>query len=498
MKPTEDLFELINSLSKSEKRYFKIYSSLLSGNRKREINYLKLFNEIERQGKDGIYDEMKIKEKFRNENFAKQLTFTKNYLYNLIIKSLFNFYSDTSPDFESALGVFKQKYLYKKGLFGQYFKGFKTLNNNLEKFEKYGQLTDVLKFERVIVKLKRRKKKVYKTDKFFEKEKEYISKIENLTEYSKLLSKIFSFQREQGLIRTENAREKLEEIMSHNLIANENMAKSKRALEYFYLANVKLSELAGNFKECIRLSIKRYELATKNPEVFADSIINVKNESLDDILKYCLLGKDTENYKKYVDIHNKASEFKDDINKIFFVSHKYLEYLKNNETTDIKIIKEQITYINEMIKKYEDSFFKDFILEFYFWAMFYYMEFDENEKALEFSNLILNHEIKFSRIELTNLTRIFNLLIHYRLGNINLISYLIRSTEYNLKKEGIENEPEKKIIQHLKKLIKAKNLKREITILSKFKSDNIIINDRINKIFNLKNWIERIILLKTK
>ncbi|HCA43489.1 MAG TPA: hypothetical protein DEP28_09590, partial [Bacteroidetes bacterium] len=145
MKPTEDLFELINSLTKSEKRYFRIYSSLLSGKRKQEMNYLKLFNEIEKQCKTGIYDEKKIKEKFKGNNFIKQLTFTKNYLYNLILKSLFNFYSDNSPDFISALGVFKQRLLYKKGLYNQYFRGFKSVNLNLEKYERYGQLTDNLK-----------------------------------------------------------------------------------------------------------------------------------------------------------------------------------------------------------------------------------------------------------------------------------------------------------------------------------------------------------------
>ncbi len=51
MKPSTELFQLIKSLSKSEKRYFKLTSSLQSG----EKNYMKLFDAIEAQYE---YDEV--------------------------------------------------------------------------------------------------------------------------------------------------------------------------------------------------------------------------------------------------------------------------------------------------------------------------------------------------------------------------------------------------------------------------------------------------------
>ena len=54
MKPSTELFNLIQSLSKSEKRFFKLSSSLQDG----EKNYLKLFDAIEKQKS---YDEKEIK-----------------------------------------------------------------------------------------------------------------------------------------------------------------------------------------------------------------------------------------------------------------------------------------------------------------------------------------------------------------------------------------------------------------------------------------------------
>lgn len=44
MKPTNDLFDLIHALTKSEKRFFKLQSSLPNG----EKNYVRLFDAIEK------------------------------------------------------------------------------------------------------------------------------------------------------------------------------------------------------------------------------------------------------------------------------------------------------------------------------------------------------------------------------------------------------------------------------------------------------------------
>ena len=73
MKPSNNLFLLIKSMTMSEKRFFKLYSSSGSGDK----IYLKLFDALEKQQQ---YDEASIKKIFGREAFIKQLTFTKNYL----------------------------------------------------------------------------------------------------------------------------------------------------------------------------------------------------------------------------------------------------------------------------------------------------------------------------------------------------------------------------------------------------------------------------------
>ena len=142
MKPSEDLFSLIRSLNKSEKRYFKLSVSMQKGEKK----YLRLFEEVDRMNH---YDEQRIKEKFKGQHFIRQLTFTKHYLAKLIMNSLRNFHADRSIDNSLKNLILDIEILYEKRLFG-------LCNKLLEKGKaiatRYERIPDKLEL-RVVFKL---------------------------------------------------------------------------------------------------------------------------------------------------------------------------------------------------------------------------------------------------------------------------------------------------------------------------------------------------------
>src|SRR5688572_15097042 len=86
------LFSLVKSLSKTEKRYFRIFAGM-SG---RDVNYLQLFDVIERQEQ---YDEEAVRAKFKGEKFVNQLHVAKIYLTELIMKALRNYHAGSSIEF---------------------------------------------------------------------------------------------------------------------------------------------------------------------------------------------------------------------------------------------------------------------------------------------------------------------------------------------------------------------------------------------------------------
>src|SRR5690606_3140650 len=142
MKASGELFQLIKSLNKSEKRYFK-----LNFPGRENTNYLMLFDAIDKQE---IYHEQSIKEKFKNEKFVKQLTFTKNYLYSSILSSLISYNRSGSTEIQLTEIVIKLRILFNKGLYPQYFKALKNFKQKVWEYEKFYILLEILRLQRLI------------------------------------------------------------------------------------------------------------------------------------------------------------------------------------------------------------------------------------------------------------------------------------------------------------------------------------------------------------
>ena len=81
MKASDQLFQLIKSLGKQEKRYFNVFAST----HREGSAYTLLFDHINKQK---TYNEKAIKEHFKSHSFVKQYAVTKFMLYQLILKSM--------------------------------------------------------------------------------------------------------------------------------------------------------------------------------------------------------------------------------------------------------------------------------------------------------------------------------------------------------------------------------------------------------------------------
>ncbi len=109
MKRATDLFELIKSLSPSEKGYFKKFVSKGEGKK-----YLKLFEAINTMGK---YDEGKLKKKLKME--VRNLSAAKSYLYEEVLESLRNYHGKNNEYVFMNCGLEYSSLCQGKNLFSQ-------------------------------------------------------------------------------------------------------------------------------------------------------------------------------------------------------------------------------------------------------------------------------------------------------------------------------------------------------------------------------------------
>ena len=107
----EENYELIKSLTKTEKRYFKLYTGFQHGDK----TYLKLFDIIDKQT---TYDEKKIIQQFLKTHKTTNLPAVKKYLFEQLIASIKSYgaYKDLDSDHTDLIETYKV--LHYKGLYG--------------------------------------------------------------------------------------------------------------------------------------------------------------------------------------------------------------------------------------------------------------------------------------------------------------------------------------------------------------------------------------------
>ena len=116
-KASDSLHTLIKSMTKPEKRYFKVFSSRhIIGD---SNNYEMLFDAIDKQN---IYDEEKLLKKFKGQPFINRFSISKNRLYAALLKCLDSFHSNSSVEAQLQRQLHAVEILYHKSLYDQSLK----------------------------------------------------------------------------------------------------------------------------------------------------------------------------------------------------------------------------------------------------------------------------------------------------------------------------------------------------------------------------------------
>ena len=223
MKPSTELHDLIKSLTKSEKRFFKLHSALQSGPK----NYLRMFEAIDRQK---TYDEEEIKRFFAKETFIKHLPSEKNHLYKLIMKALRAYHAEATVSGLLKIEIKNIELLYDKALYEEANKTLHRAKRIARENERFYYWFELLNWEKQLL------EEAYESGEFtkdldalIEEERDVIEKLRNLAAYHILYSKINYVFRSGGYVRTEEEHAMVEEISEHPLIKGKNTALSKRA-----------------------------------------------------------------------------------------------------------------------------------------------------------------------------------------------------------------------------------------------------------------------------
>ena len=416
-----NLFYLIKALSKSEKRYFKLFCISQKG----DNNYWRLFEAIDVQEE---FDEEAIKLKFEGEAFIKQLHVTKNYLYKLILSSLRQYHAKISKNAEIKDLLRNIEILFLKELYDQCYYEIQKAEKLARLNEKPTALIDILAWKRRLLMVKEQMKKG-EWSSFINSTQKAIEQLQQLNDYWNLTATLFEY-----------AEDKDKKFWKHPALKNRKQAPTflqSAVLHYHALYTYyTLNQMPERGKENLILLIDLLEQQPKrikdNPSSYATALNN--------LISFHIFNKSYSEVpvllKKVKAIPIKFGLKKESKFSIRLQLRTYnieLEMYRDtqNLTAGIALIEE----IEVFLKKRDKIIPKHYKLKF--WYQFAYIFFLNKAfyKAMHWVNAIVNQRFDDSGSELEGFARLLNLMIHFELDNIIVLKYAIDSCRRFLKKK---------------------------------------------------------------
>lgn len=491
MKPSAELHDLIKSLTKSEKRFFKLHSALQSGDK----NYLRIFDAIDRQK---VYDEDAIKKQFEKETFIKHLPSEKNHLYKLILKALRAFHAESSVS-----GVLKQEIknieiLYQKGLYTECNKLLHRAKRVARDNERFYYWFELLSWEKMLL------EEAYESGEFtkdldalIEEERDVIEKLRNLAAYHILYSKINYVFRSGGYVRTDEEHAMVEEISEHPLIKGKNTALSWRAATICYYTQGFCQWAKRDWKTSMEKFQRVKQILDEHAPIRSDLpkryirtlhyIINAQIELHD-------LKSARANIGHMRELPGQAGFGGQNIEAQVFVA----SFLSELRLLDRSGEHEQAIALTPTIiagmEQLGERLHKEHEIEFCYTLARVHFGGGEMNKALFWLNKVLNDSEPTLRQDIFTYARLFNLVIHYELGNYDLLEYIVRSTQRFLSKRQRADGMENVLLEHIRKLARTsdpeaklglfRSMQREFKPLLADPNESLVL-----KYFDVVSWV---------
>lgn len=452
MRASDELFQLIKSLSPSEKRYFKLQASFYGSEKK----YLLLFDAIDAQAQ---YDEDALREQFKGEKFIRQLNVAKRYLYEQILKSLRINHTDASARAQILELMRNVEILYEKGLKGQALKMYEKAERMATRYEKLPLLLDMSEWRAQL------------NPGCFNSEEEidatFGTIFTTLERYRNMVHFMCAHEKTSigvvsGHPRTEADRERLEHGAA--MLAEEEPG-SFRATLFRNWGYATYHFGRTEYRKALEFLTRQVELFEAHPGMIDEepliyiSMLNNQllllrrlsdREELHVVLaKLRVVGRDLIDRARLMSPRVRANVFRTIyLNQLFVIMSENAR----GESAALEHYLPLLREIEEGLATHGPYLRDDLILKFYSNLTLAYFDLKDYNRALHFNNMVLALPEAPRGLQTYYHARIIHLIIHFELGNNELLEYLIRSTYRYFRSRNIIYRLESVVLDFFRRL----------------------------------------------
>ena len=463
MKASNDLHTLIHSMSKNEKGFFVKFASQ-NGKQK---NHVRLFRAINDQKR---YDREALCKKFEGEKFLKQIHVAQHYLYHLILKSLRLFHEKNYLELELHGLLGDAFILENRGMKDGATKILRKAKEIAISQYQYPILLEILKKYASYVVGSKSPNVLVETQGIYKEIFEIIQVMEEEYTFRSLNHSILLCYRKDRQLASRQYSEVLREISNHPLLVSENLPESFYAKYLKHNIRCIEARIYGdreiaheNYKEIVQIWENHPQLIKSAPHVFKIHISNFLGNAI-------LIGK----YDQ-VDFYMKMMEQLPARNLNEQVeSFQNLTYLKLLYYLNLNYLEDGLKFIAEVesgLKKFGHHLNPARALVIYHNILMVFFLAEEFDGAIPWLNRILNQRKIGPRQDIKAFAQILEFIIHYELGHDLMLESLLKNVFRFISKESKTTQYEETVLDHFKKLLKAKSFEEKKGIFSTFREE---------------------------
>jgi DnaJ-domain-containing protein 1 len=486
MRSSDFLFRLIKALSKGDRRNLKLFGRLQDGDKK----YLQLFDAIDAQEE---YDEAALLEQFKEERFAKQFSVAKNYLYNYILRTLHVFHHDAHADLSVLLHQIE--ILMGKNLYDQAQKLVRKAKHMATAQERFQELLYLLDHERKILHYMERSKE-YEVfiGEIEQAEKQVLAQFQNYMEHQHIYDEVYVLTKKGQTIKGSAELQKLDALLKRPIVHDPSMALSVRARIKQVATLTAINFHMLDIEQALAHNAELIELYRNNEYIRLENNIRYIN-AVTDYGVYChMLGRKSEASKTLDSLKTIETYSSEEEIRIFETYYSFKIGL-SIDLGDVAAGLEAIQSYEQESKELAGKIRKSVELGIHYFCAYFYLVAGMHESALQWINRLLNEPRTEIRLDLQCAARMLNVLIHYELGNYDLLEYMMKSTVRFLTNRNRFTEMDRLALRHFRALINLEPGESTATAYQAFMDDllGLLASDfgkQSMVVLNLEAWLQ--------
>lgn len=445
--PSDKLVTLINSLTKAEKRSFRLYVKR-NGN-DGDTKFMQLFQLI---SKEQNFNEKVVLKKIPDLK-KSQLSNLKANLFKQILSCLRLLERNKIAEIQVREQIDFARILYDKGM-------YKTCLEILDKAKKlavdinYETLTlSILYFEKQIESQHITGSMSSKADELTGQSDRVLSEINLTNELSNLSLLLYGRYLRFGFVKNDLEYEELKSFFDEHLPSYQEQDLGFYQRLYLYQSYVWFYSMAQDFRNCYKYSRKWVSLYEDNPgKKITSTTAYVKgyHNVLNALFMTQSRNRFNEAYDQFLvfDIHhNKLPSF----NEIsLFNLFKWTHFLNKTFLNAEFEVTEELLNFEKVLEENEFGWDMHRMLILYYKLACCYFGIGDLDKAIGYLNIICNQNYPDLRQDIQSFARILNLIANFDKGNEDLVAYQVKSLYRFLSKMSELEKTQLEIIKFLR------------------------------------------------